>query len=149
MSYDHVRHYVDWASRPDGAVWCVVTTSQPSAGAEGAQRYGISSYAEGELRRDGGDALAGELTQYFSDRRQANHPFDPDRSERLAVIVGADASSGQASVELVARAWGDARQTLSNLRVEDGVLVGDGGSVGQQTAAALYSVALGTVVVPG
>jgi hypothetical protein len=44
------------------------------------------------------------------------------------------------TVELVARSWGNARQTLENLRIEDGVLIGDGQSVGSLTPTAVYGI---------
>jgi hypothetical protein len=114
------------------------------------QRDGVVSFADGTLHAAGKHNLAGGLSQYFSDRRRglAAEPFDPTSRDVVGVNITTDDVSRSVTVELIARSWGDARQTLENLRIEDGVLVGDGGSVGGLTPNALYGISLATVTVP-
>ncbi len=147
MPYDYVRHHIDWANRPlEDIVLCVITSTQPASGdVPQDQRQGIVSFAEGYLTPGpGSDAISGVLYQYFSDRRSTGNPFDPGAVDRLGVEISADPATRSVTVDLVARSWGGGRQALTNLRMEAGVLVGDGGSVGGLTANAFYAVSLGT-----
>lgn len=151
----HVAELVAFAASGIGHMVGVgIITSQPAGGAPGSQREGITSYARGWLTLHGnppGRGLAGDLDQWFSDRVHgyAAAPFDPDRSERIGVLIAMDETTGLVSAEITAHAWGDARQTLQNLRMDNGVLVGDGASVGNQSASALYALSLSRVVAPG
>jgi hypothetical protein len=146
----HIEHFIDHAAASDSnAVSCGLVIAQAAAGAEGQQADAIVSYARGTLR-DSRPGLSGELDQYFSDRTgpNASH-FDPAQSERLGMSAAIDPTSGLVTLELIARAWGDARQQLGNLRMEAGVLVADGASVGNQAASALYLFSLATITIPG
>lgn len=51
-------------------------------------------------------------------------------------------------MELTAHSWGDARQYLTNPRVEDGVLLCTGDPVGYQAPRALYAITLSAVTAP-
>ena len=130
-------------------VTCTLVTTQPSSGPDGQQRDAVTSFARGTLwgRAPG---LAGDVQQYFSDRTSGPFaaPFDPARGERLGVQIALDPLSRLVTLELIAHAWGGARQTLTDLRVASGVLVGRGASIGNLTASALYAFSLGTIVVP-
>ncbi len=150
MPYDYIRRYIDSAARR-GGIGCVLISTQAASGAEGMQRDGVVGYAEGMLNTGAGNNLAGGLTQYFSDRRHGRSaaPFDPARTDLLGVSITADDASRRVTVELIARSWGDARQTLENLRLEDGVLIGDGQGVGHLTPRALYGISLASVTIPG
>jgi hypothetical protein len=151
MPYDHIRRYIDSAAL-GGGVGCVLISTQAAAGAEGAQRDGVVGYAEGTLRAaSGSNTLAGGLTQYFSDRRHGRPPapFDRSNTDLLGVSISADDAARTVTVELIARDWSDARQTLENLRLEDGVLIGDGQGVGHLTPRALYGISLASVTILG
>lgn len=149
MPYDHVRPYIDWAAR-HGGVSCVLVSTQPASGPRDDQRDAVVGFARGTLRSPGNN-LSGDLVQYFSDRVHggAPDPFDPARVDVLGVSVTTDDASRSVTVKLTARSWGGARQTLANLRIEDGVLIGDGESVGHVTPSALYCISLATIAIPG
>ena len=147
---EHVRRllkHVDGSS--SRAVTCTLVTTQPSSGPDGQQRDAVTSFARGTLRGRA-PGLAGDVQQYFSDRTSGPFaaPFDPARGERLGVQIALDPLSRLVTLELIAHAWGGARQTLTDLRVASGVLVGRGASIGNLTASALYAFSLGTIVVP-
>ena len=146
MPYEYVRYYIDWLSRPkEDYLLCVVTSTQPATGdVPQDQRQGVVSYAEGYLNGRGENALGGAIDQYFSDRRTVGHPFDPVSRDRLGVDISIDPSTHEVTVELTARSWGGARQTLSGLHMAGGVLVGEGDGVGGLTKAAVYAISLGT-----
>ncbi|WP_377267604.1 hypothetical protein [Peterkaempfera sp. SMS 1(5)a] len=148
----HLQTFINWATSNPTAhqVGCVLATIQPAAGAQGAQRDPVVSYARGFLTA-GKKSIAGDLNQYFSDRnpKGSSNPFDPGRLDRTGVSLAIDDLTGLITVELVAHTWGDARQRLRDIHLQDGVLVASGASIGNQTASALYSISLSTVVVPG
>lgn len=151
--YDHVRHYLDWAVPFSRGLSVSAVSSQPAAGPAGAQPFGVVSYADGFLTEPSANPnrVEGTLRQYFNDRQHgtAADPFDPARRDSLGLRITADPASQSVTVTLVALSWGGGSQNLTNLRLEDGVLVGDGASVGNQTPSALYAISLGTVVIPG
>jgi hypothetical protein len=149
MPYDYVRRYIDRAVR-DGGVGCVLVSTQPASGAEGDQRDGVVSFARGTLNAAKNNYLSGGLSQYFSDRRYGPgaDPFDPAARDVLGLRITADDSSRSVTVELIAHSWGDSQQTLGNLRIEGGVLIGDGQSVGSLTPTAIYGISLASVTVP-
>jgi hypothetical protein len=148
---EYVQRYLAWANATPqvNIVGCVVTSAQPASGDEGVQREAITSFAHGHLAASNG-MLAGDLRQVFSDRTVGTSadPFDPARPDSVGVNMAIDELTGLITVELVAHTWGDARQTLRNLRIADGVLLGDGESVGNQTPGALYAISLATAVLP-
>jgi hypothetical protein len=154
--YDYVLSYRDWArSEPTSRqVDTAVTSLQAAAGAFGyQQRPGVASYAEGLLQSTS-FGLANphsSLGQYFSDRRYGTigNPFDPARPDVLGVEIRVDDATHTVAVTLVARSWGNARNELRNLRVEDDVLVGTGASVGNLTATAHYAISLASGYIPG
>jgi len=147
--YEFVKRYLEWASKDNCGLNCVLVTSQPASGPDGEQHSAVVSYAVGPLRGDG-SSVGGRFPQYFSDRKASPNDsagFDPAQHDDLGVTVSADELLGLVTVELIGYSWGGARTTLSNLRIEDGILVGDGPSVGNQTASALYTINLGKVLV--
>jgi hypothetical protein len=150
MPYDYVRRYMDSAAR-DGGAGCVLASMQPASGPERDQRDGVVSFARGTLLVANNHSLSGNLSQYFSDRtyRPGSDPFDPSVRDLLGISITVNDSSRSVTVELIARSWGDAHQTLEHLRIEDGVLIGDGQSVGNQTPSALYGISLTSVTIPG
>ena len=150
--YDYVRHYLDWTDPFSRGLATTVVSTQPAAGPEGAQRFGIASYADGFMEESSNNPnkVDGTLYQYFNDRlSSASNPFDPARRDLLGVHIAADPVSQSVAVTLVALSWGGGSQNLTNLRIEDGVLVGDGASVGSQAPRAIFAITLGTVTIPG
>ncbi|MBS1868802.1 MAG: hypothetical protein JSS99_03990 [Actinobacteria bacterium] len=148
--HEHVARVVRWvAAAPDRGVGCVIATSQPASGPDGAQRDAVVSYARGLLLPTPA-GLSGVLDQLFSDRTAGlpAAPFAWERRDQLGVNVALDAAAGLVTVELVARSWGGARQRLANLRLEGGVLVGDGAGVGNATPLALHLLSFSTVTIP-
>ncbi|HEV2781509.1 MAG TPA: hypothetical protein VGX25_19170 [Actinophytocola sp.] len=151
--YDHVRHYLDWTVPFSRGLTASMVSIQPATGPDGAQTSGIASYAEGFLAEPSNspNKVNGTLSQYFNDRRYStsSYPFDPARRDSLGLHITADPTTQSVTVTLVALSWGGGSQSLTNLRIEDGVLVGDGASAGGQTPSALYAVSLGTMTIPG
>lgn len=148
----YVRNFIDFAARDGGNhVSFVLVTSQPAGGGEPNQRPAIVSFAEGDLSAsNGGRVLSGRARQLFSDRRTAGSwiaPFDENQPDDLGVEITADVDAPW--ITLTAHDWGDARQTLTDLRWQDGVLVASGATIGNQTPSACYVVSLGQNVAPG
>lgn len=148
---EYVRRYLEWTEENPKANYVVfsMVTNQGASGPARNQSPAVASYAHGFLRSDDQGGLAGRVTSYLSDRQRPGSPpapFDPTQTDDLGVEIALD--GGAATVTLVDHSWGGGRQTLAGLRHEDEVLVGTGGSVGNQTATAVYVVSLGTTVAP-
>ena len=78
------------------------------------------------------------------------HLEDQARERKdVGARIDIDPTSGLVTVELTAHAWGDARQTLRSLRLDGELLLGDGGSIGNQTPGALYSLSFALDTIPG
>jgi hypothetical protein len=131
-------------------VGCILTSTQPASGEPGSQSNGIVGFARGELRSQGEKSLAGDLDQYLSDRVHggAAHPFNPEQRDMLGVTMTTSDPDQEVTVALVAHSWGGEHQTLYNLRMEKGMLVGEGTSVGHQTPSALYCFSLSAMTAP-
>lgn len=147
----YVRHYVDFANERPGTMVVLFTmvTNQAASGAEPNQQFPSVSYTDGYLSSDGSGGVAGRVSQYFNDRRVPGSPpapFAPDRTDDLGVEISLE-DGGR--ITLVAHSWGGGRQTLTDLRHEDDVVVGTGGTVGNESGTALYVLNLGETVAPG
>ncbi len=147
----YLQRHVDFANQRPGTNFVVFTmvTNQGASGTEPNQQYSVVSYAEGYLSSDGSGGVAGRMRQYFNDRRLAGSPptpFDPGQTDDLGVEIGME-DGGR--ITLITHSWGGGRQTLADLRQEDEVVLGTGGTVGNQTERATYMISLGQVVGPG
>lgn len=152
MAYQFVLPYIDWAlANPTRhGVSFVLVSTQSASGPQGAQQPPPVGFATGVLRLHHGgieDHLTGEADQYFSDRRSAaGAPFDPARRDRIQLNLYGRRDTSTLRIELVLLTWG-ARRDLQRLRVDNGVVLGDGPSVGNKTPSALYGLTLGTTTV--
>ncbi len=146
--YDFLRPLTEWMLGDAGrrVLGFVLTSTQPARGDLGSQRDAPVGFARGVLRvHHGGDEhhVTGDADQLFSDRTTAaGAPFDPNRRDRIQVNVYSRESNRSVRVELVLLTWGGGRTDLANLRIQNGVVLGDGPSVGQQTRNALYALSL-------
>lgn len=150
MAYRFVLPYIDWvlANPSRQALSFVLVSTQSSSGSQGRQQSPPVGFASGLLRLHHGgieDHLWGEADQYFSDRRTAaGAPFNPAARDRIQLNLYGRRDTSTLRIELVLLTWGGARSDLQRLRVDNGVVLGDGPSVGQKTPRALYGLTLGT-----
>ncbi len=148
----YLKHYVDFANERPGInqVLFSMVTNQGPVGTEPNQRVAAASYAEGYLSSDNRGGISGRMRQYFSDRSYPERPpapFNRNQTDDLGVEISLD--SGPGRITLTAHSWGDGRQTLTDIHQHDEVLVATGGSIGNQTASALYVISLGKTIAPG
>lgn len=146
-----LKPFQEWCAKdPSNLAGASIVSSQAGRGNPGQEQSPPPiSYASGWLRAEGG-VMTGDLRQWFSDRVSgaAADPFDPARSESLGLTIAVDDKTGLATITLTAHEWGNAQQTLTNLRLSDGLLLARGESVGNQTASALVALSLYTVRAP-
>ncbi len=148
----YVKSYVDYVrADPVGrAVGCTLVSTQGGAGDAGAQRGAPVGFATGFLYgQNTGTTITGSLAEYFSDRTANGAPFNPAQQDQIRVDITLDEFMGNATVEVISETWGDARQTLGDLRIEEGVLVASGANVGNQGPTAHYALSLYTTTIPG
>ncbi len=148
--YDFLRPLIDWVFGDPNRrlLGFVLSSTQAASGATGSQRDAPVGFARGALRVHHGGIeshLTGDADQFFSDRLAAGDaPFNPGARDRIQVNLYARQDTRVVRVELVLLTWGGSRSDLANLRVHNGVLLGDGPSVGNRTRSALYALSLGT-----
>lgn len=150
-AYPLVRELLGWIqAAPNSRVLGCAYTSAQGPGGQQREHTGIVSYAEGWLRATD-TTISGRLRQFFSDRRTgtAANPFDPARHDDLGIQITLEPATESVSIVLIAHSWQDARSVLSNIHVQDGVIVASGPSAGNQTASALYAISLATAIAPG
>jgi hypothetical protein len=150
--FTYAQPYFQWSSMGGGrVVIATLTTAQATVGTTGGQWFPPVSYATGTLTLQTSGALAGSLQQLFSDRTTGSplfNPFAADHADALGMQVSSSAATSTLTVTLTALSWGGGQQTLRDLHIQDGVLVGSGASVGNQTSSALFTISLGTFTRP-
>jgi hypothetical protein len=138
-----VTDLVAWsAQNSSNFVACTVVSSQAVRNNAGSVPAAVG-YSTVLLSPSGTGSIYGTGSQLFNDRRTGTQPFNVAQADTLGVRL--TGGTGVApTVTLTALSWGGAQQTLSGLRMEDGVLVGDGQSVGNQVPSALYTLSCST-----
>lgn len=94
--------------------------------------------------------LSGQGRQLFSDRQSsAGQPFDQGRADQLGLSLYNNPTTGTTTITLTALSWGGGQQQLTNLRMEDGVLLADGAAIGNQPVPGLFALSCGVEYIPG
>lgn len=138
-----VADLVAWdAANASNGVTCTVTISQSVPGNTGATPAPVG-YSTVYLYASGTGSIYGTGNELFSDRRNGSQPFNVANQDVLGVrLTGGPGLTP--TVTVTALSWGSSQQTLSYPRMEDGLLVGDGLSIGNQVPSALYTLSCGT-----
>jgi hypothetical protein len=141
--YTYIHDLLTWEQQSGkNGVTCTVASNQAVAGDTGTSPE-PAGYSTVDLSAADASSVAGNGAQIFSDRRDGGQPFAVGRADVLGLRL-ALAPDDSPVVTLQFQSWGGVRQTLSNLRIEDGLLVGDGPAVGGYVDAALYTISCAT-----
>jgi len=150
-AYAYVQNLIDKTSSLS-APFCELTITQAADGTAPNQSPSSVGWSVIFLSSSGWQQLSGQGKQLFSDRRTSTYPsqpFDQNQADTLGLSLANDPSTGATTVTLTALSWGGAQQRLSNLRVEDGMLIGDGASIGNRPVTGLYVLSCGMQPIPG
>jgi len=149
--YSYVQNLINKTDSMN-APFCEVTITQAPSGTVPYQYPSPVGWSVIFMSSTGSQQLGGQGQELFSDRTTGTYPaqpFDRNQADQLGLKLTDNPSTGTATVTLTALSWGGAQQQLTNLRIEDGMLVADGASIGNQPVTGLYVLSCGIQNIPG